>query len=189
MYTCVGVAYKKAFAANYLHFFNLNFVFIRQGFLKVEPASHCHDILIELREGCEICWGGGGEVVLALPPSCATACRVALRKRWWICCFGKSGPGETSIPNLVSCFLFIICLTYAFIKYSLCKHKQYIYLNNNNNIRFKNSRMQCLNILSKEPARTISSCYFLLTIFFLTSWIISYACPSIFNSVSQGNFS
>ena len=34
----------------------------------------------------------------------------------------------------------------------------------------------------KEPARTISTCYFLMTIFFLPPWMISYACPSIFNS-------
>ena len=37
--------YNKAFAANYLHFLNLNCVLIRQGFLKGEPLSHCHDIL------------------------------------------------------------------------------------------------------------------------------------------------
>ena len=33
VHLCIGVAYKKAFAANYLHFLNLNFVFIWQGFL------------------------------------------------------------------------------------------------------------------------------------------------------------
>ena len=53
LYTCVGVAYKKAFAGNYLHFININFVFIRHGILKGEPTSHCQDMLLELRKGGE----------------------------------------------------------------------------------------------------------------------------------------
>ena len=50
---------QESFCSQLFTFFNLFFVFIRQGFLKGEPTSHCRDILIELREE-----GGGGRNML-----------------------------------------------------------------------------------------------------------------------------